>query len=156
MMKTRAAINYNVKDGDNFRVKVFSIDRKNRKSVTYALTTWARHLDNDYRKQLKKLSRDTRITLYQNMDTDIFGENYICIDNIAENNSISHHTPLMIEITLFINEDLPDVIIEKRMDHLTENLNKVFQSNEYLELSKTKHKKVTVFGLGDEIDEIQE
>lgn len=153
MMKTRAAINYNVKDGDNFRVKVFSIDRKNRKSVTYALTTWARHLDNDYRKHLRKLSRDTRITLYQNMDTDIFGENYICVDNIAENNSVSHHTPLMIEITLFISEDLPDVIIEKRMDHLTENLNKVFQSNEYLELSKTKHKKVTIFGLGDEIDE---
>jgi hypothetical protein len=156
MMKTRSAINYNVKDGEKFRVKAFSVNRKNRKSVTYALTTWARHLDNDYRKHLRKLSRDTRITLYQNMDTDIFGENYICVDNISENNSISHHSPLMIEITLFINEELPDVIIEKRMNHLTERLNLVYQDSEYLELSKTKHKKVTIFGLGDEIEEIEE
>jgi hypothetical protein len=61
----------------------------------------------------------------------------------------------MIEITLFINEELPDMIIENRMDKLTERLNLVYQDSEYLELSKTKHKKVTIFGLGDEIEEIE-
>jgi hypothetical protein len=61
----------------------------------------------------------------------------------------------MIEITLFINEELPDMIIENRMDKLTERLNKVYQDNEYLELSQSKHKKTIIFGLGDEIDEIE-
>jgi hypothetical protein len=42
------------------------------------------------------------------------------------------------------------------MDKLTERLNLVYRDSEYLELSKTKHKKVTIFGLGDEIQEIEE
>lgn len=156
MVKTRAAINYNVKDGEKFKVRVSSIDRKRHNSVTYQLTTWALHLDKDYQKHLRKLARDCRIVLFQYLDTDLFGENYIVVDNISEAKSTSHNTPLIMEFTLFMDEPLPNILVEDRMDRLTDKLNDVIKDTEYLLVSKDRHKKVIISDPGDEMEHIEE
>lgn len=153
-MKERRTINYNVKNGDNFKVRAFSIDKTKLNSVTYQITIWALYLtDGDYRKNLRKLARDCRITFLKHLDIERFGENYIVVDNISETKPSPFQTSLIMEFTMFPIETIHQELIEDNLNNLTKKMNNVFTHNEIFEYSQNKHKKTTIiFGNGDEME----
>lgn len=153
-MKERRTINYKVKNGDCFKVKGFSVDKTKLKSVTYRITTWALYLtDGDYRRNLRKLARDCRITFLKHLDIERFADNYIVVDNISETKPSPFQTSLIMEFTMFPIETMHEELIVDNLNNLTKKMNNVFTHNNIFQYSQYKHKKTTIiFGNGDEME----
>ncbi len=139
-MRVSKTINYVVKNGDNFRVKVFAIDKTRLNSITYQITTWALHHTDNVQYELTKVVKKCRIKLFQNLDMNIFEDDYICVNNISIAKPISKQTSLIIEFTLFLKDEFQKEFIEYKFKQMTEKMNDVFQDDESFSFSQNKHK----------------
>lgn len=140
-MRVSKTINYVVKNGDNFRVKVFAIDKTRLNSITYQITTWALHHTDNVQYELTKVVKKCRIKLFQNLDMNIFEDDYICVNNISIAKPISKQTSLIIEFTLFLKDEFQKEFIEYKFKQMTEKMNDVFQDDESFSFSQNKHVK---------------
>ena len=139
-MREVRRINYTVKDGEHFKVKVFSIDKTRHHTVTYQITTWALHHTKEVQSELRKLSKKCRINLFQNLDMDLFKDDWIVIDNIAQTKPISKQTTLIIEFTLYFTDEFQREYIEYKFNEMTDKMNDVFQDYDSFSFSQNKHK----------------
>lgn len=130
----------------NYKIITGTIDNKNPKSMYLTISAWGKPIvegDINYSDIIRKLNKQVKSTLYENLDTTLFDINRTIVDLDMRNSGISFDKKsyMNCEITLFkLNEfKIQDKKIKECINSITKDIiMKVFDDSPHFEFHKSK------------------
>lgn len=130
----------------NYKVVMGTVDNNNPKSMYVTISAWVKPLNNDiidYPSVIKKLNKDIKSELFNNVNNELFDINRTIVDLDMRNSGITYDKKSFMncEITLFKINDfkIQNKKIKDNINYVVNDLiENVFNQSEYFEFSKTK------------------
>ncbi len=130
----------------NYKIITGTIDNKNPKSMYLTISAWGKPIvegDINYSDIIRKLNKQVKSTLYENLDSNLFDINRTIVDLDMRNSGISFDKKsyMNCEITLFkLNEfKIQDKKIKECLNDITKDIIiNVFDDSPHFEFYKSK------------------
>lgn len=130
----------------NYKIITGTIDNKNPKSMYLTISAWGKPIvegDINYSDIIRKLNKQVKSTLYENLDSTLFDINRTIVDLDMRNSGISFDKKsyMNCEITLFkLNEfKIQDKKIKECLNDITKDIIiNVFDDSPHFEFHKSK------------------
>ncbi len=123
----------------NFKITAGSFDRVKLKSCYYIIQAWFQNNTEDYQKELKKRLKRVKSTIYENLDRNIFKEDFIVTHTIPEHGGLLGQEYVTFEFTFYTTDIFHESIIKSRLDKITKKIECHFQDDEHFNVSDKKH-----------------
>ena len=138
-MRRTEQVRFKLDQPKKFKVTGGSYDRASLKSCYYVTQAWFLNNTDDYNRQLKKRLKKVKSTIYENLDRNIFKEDFIVTHTIPEHGGLLGQQYVSFEFTLFTTGAFHQSILKTRLDKITKQIEEHFEDDENFNVADKKH-----------------
>jgi uncharacterized protein YgfB (UPF0149 family) len=138
-MKQRKQLIFKLQQPKKFKVTGASYDKVSLKSCYYICSAWFQNNGEDYNRELKKKLKRIKTTVWEQLDRNIFKEDFIVVDTIPEYGGLKGQQYVTFEFTFYTTEAFHQSIVETRLNKITKQIESHFEDDEHFQVSMTKH-----------------